>query len=260
MMVQMFTRGKGGSGLTCARRAPVAAASMVVAATLLLTSCAGTDDDGTAHAAPTTVATTTVAPTTTTSTTTTTLPPTTTSTSTTTTTTSTSTTTTTTTTTTSTTTSTTTTTTPPRQATQPIAPPADTHAKEPVIELGRIMIPKIGVDMPLYEGIRLSTLDLGPGHWPGTAMPGEVGNVVIGGHRTSKHRVFRHVDDLVAGDQIIFQDANGEHVYIVNRVEVVDPTDVWIINPTDTPTATLFACHPPGSTRQRIVVFADLQV
>jgi sortase A len=260
MMVQMFARGKGGSGLTCARRAPVAGAAMVVAATLVLTSCAGTDDGGTAHAAPTTAATTTVAPTTTTSsTTTTTLPPTTTSTSTTTTTTST-TTTTTTTSTTTTTTSTTTTTAPPRQATQPIAPPADTHAKEPVIELGRLMIPKIGVDMPLYEGIRLSTLDLGPGHWPGTAMPGEVGNVVIGGHRTSKHRVFRHVDDLVAGDQIIFQDANGEHVYIVNRVEVVDPTDVWIINPTETPTATLFACHPPGSTRQRIVVFADLQV
>jgi sortase A len=71
--------------------------------------------------------------------------------------------------------------------------------------------------------------------------------------------VFRNIDDLVAGDQIVFQDATGEYVYLVNRVEVVQPTDVWIINPTDTPTATLFACHPPGSTRQRIVVFADLQ-
>ena len=54
-------------------------------------------------------------------------------------------------------------------------------------------------------------------------MPGQPGNVVVGGHRTSKHRVFRNVDDLVAGDQIIFQDANGEHVYLVNRVEIVDP-------------------------------------
>jgi sortase A len=122
------------------------------------------------------------------------------------------------------------------------------------------MIPKIGVDMEMYEGVRLSTLDLGPGHWPGTAMPGQPGNVVVGGHRTSKHHVFRHIDELVAGDQIIFQDPDGaQHVYIVNRVEIVNPTDVWIINPTDTPTATLFACHPPGSTRQRIVVFADLQ-
>jgi sortase A len=129
-----------------------------------------------------------------------------------------------------------------------------------VIELGRLLIPKIGVDMALYEGIRMSTLDYGPGHWPGTAMPGEIGNVVVGGHRTSKHKVFRHVDQLVAGDEIIFSMPNGDFTYIVNRVEIVEPSAVWIIDPTETPTATLFACHPPGSTRQRIVVFADLKV
>ena len=114
--------------------------------------------------------------------------------------------------------------------------------------------------MVMYEGIRMTTLDNGPGHWPVSAMPGQAGNVVVGGHRTSKHKVFRNIDDLVAGDEIIYRDEAGEHVYIVNRVEVVEPTDVWIVNPTDTPTTTLFACHPPGSTRQRIVVFADLRV
>jgi sortase A len=129
-----------------------------------------------------------------------------------------------------------------------------------VIELGRIVIPRIGVDMVMYEGIRMTTLDHGPGHWPGSAMPGQAGNVVVGGHRTSKHKVFRNIDDLVAGDEIIYRDEAGDHVYIVNRVEVVEPTDVWIVDPTDTPTTTLFACHPPGSTRQRIVVFADLRV
>jgi sortase A len=140
----------------------------------------------------------------------------------------------------------------------PIAPPSDSYAREPVIELGRIQIPKLGVDMTMYEGIRLTTLDYGPGHWPGSAMPGQAGNVVIGGHRTSKHRVFRNVDQLVPGDQIVFTDANGTHTYAVSKVQIVQPTDVWIINPTPTPTATLFACHPPGSTAQRIVVFADL--
>ena len=120
------------------------------------------------------------------------------------------------------------------------------------------MIPKIGVDMTMYEGIRLTTLDYGPGHWPGSAMPGQAGNVVVGGHRTSKHRVFRNVDQLVPGDEIIFHDDNGTHTYAVSKVEIVQPTAVWIINPTPTPTATLFACHPPGSTAQRIVVFADL--
>lgn len=141
---------------------------------------------------------------------------------------------------------------------QPIAPPADAYASEPVIEVGSIVIPKIGVDMTMYEGIRLTTLDYGPGHWPGSAMPGQAGNVVVGGHRTSGHRVFRDVDQLEAGDEIVFRDDLGEHTYIVSSVEVVEPTEVWIVEPTETPTATLFACHPPGSTAQRIVVFADL--
>jgi sortase A len=124
--------------------------------------------------------------------------------------------------------------------------------------MGSIAIPKLGVDMTMYEGIRLTTLDYGPGHWPGSAEPGENGNVVVGGHRTSKHRVFRNVDQLERGDEIIFNDGDGEHVYLVDRVEIVAPTAVWIVDPTETPTATLFACHPPGSTAQRIVVFADL--
>lgn len=160
---------------------------------------------------------------------------------------------------TSTTTTTTTTSTLPAQQTKPIAPPSDPRANEPVIEMGTLSIPKIGVKMTMYEGIRLTTLDYGPGHWPGTALPGQIGNVVVGGHRTSKHRVFRNVDQLVAGDEIIFTDANGTHVYLVSRVEVVNPTDIWIIDPTETATVTLFACHPPGSTAQRIVVFADLK-
>lgn len=140
----------------------------------------------------------------------------------------------------------------------PIAPPADEYAQEPVIEVGSIVIPKLEVDMTMYEGIRLTTLDNGPGHWPGSALPGQSGNVVVGGHRTSSHKVFRNVDQLVAGDEIIFRGEAGEHTYHVNRVEVVDPTAIWIVDPTETATATLFACHPPGSTAQRIVVFADL--
>jgi len=144
------------------------------------------------------------------------------------------------------------------QESEPIAPPVDAYASEPVIEMGTISIPKLGVSMTMYEGIRMTTLDYGPGHWPGTALPGQAGNVVVGGHRTSKHAVFRNVHQLVAGDEIVFDDDRGRHVYRVSRVEIVEPSAVWIVNPTETPTATLFACHPPGSTRQRIVVFADL--
>lgn len=110
----------------------------------------------------------------------------------------------------------------------------------------------------MFEGIRLTTLDHGPGHWPGTALPGQTGNVVVAGHRVSKHQVFRHVDQLERGDDIVLTDADGEHRYVVSQVQVVEPNAIWIVDQTPTATATLFACHPPGSTRQRIVVFADL--
>ena len=140
----------------------------------------------------------------------------------------------------------------------PEAPPTDERAPEPVIELGLIEIPAIGVSMTMYEGIRLTTLDRGPGHWPGTAVPGGPGNVVVAGHRTSGHQVFRNVDQLVPGDEIVFTDTVGRHVYRVTGTEVVKPTALWIVDQTPTPTATLFACHPPGSTAERIVVFAEL--
>ena len=159
--------------------------------------------------------------------------------------------------TTSTTTSTTSTTTSTTSTTLPTPepPPTDERAPEPVIELGTIEIPAIDVSMTMYEGIRLSTLDRGPGHWPGTAMPGQTGNVVVAGHRVSKHQVFRNIDALVEGDEILFTDTAGAvHRYRVTSSRVVVPTEVWIVDPTPT----LFACHPPGSVRERYVVFADL--
>ena len=75
--------------------------------------------------------------------------------------------------------------------------PAD-NEPEPQKYYGRLQIPAIEVDSPFLEGIRLSTLDYGPGHWPGTAMPGELGNVVVAGHRTSHNADFRRLDELVA--------------------------------------------------------------
>lgn len=177
-----------------------------------------------------------------------------------------STTTSTTTTTTSTTTSTSTTTTTteplvtlPAQPPEPIAPPADVYGDEPLITLGYIEIPAIDVASVLYQGIRLTTLDIGPGYWPGTALPGEEGNMVIAGHRTAHNRVFRDIDRLVEGDEIIVSTIDGgRHVYAVTEIKVIEPTDVWIVDPTPYGRATLFACHPPGSVRQRIVAFADL--
>jgi sortase A len=177
---------------------------------------------------------------------------------------------------TATTTSTTTTTLPPLPV--PLDAPADNEV-EPQTLHGRIQIPAIEVDSPLLEGIRLNTLDYGPGHWPGTAMPGQLGNVVVAGHRTSHNADFRRLDELVPGDQVIFDlDAvegferadgvavttpnpdieTGRHTYVVHSVEIVQPDAMWVVSQDYRHAATLFACHPPGSVDQRIVVFLDL--
>jgi sortase A len=148
----------------------------------------------------------------------------------------------------------------PEQATDPIAPPPDPRGYEEQIQLGGISIPKLGVEAPLLEGIRLTTLDNGPGHWPGTAMPGEVGNVVVAAHRTSHGGPFRNIDQLVAGDAVMFDTADGDIEYVVTGTQIVNPDAIWIVDPTVTPTATLFACHPPGSVAQRIVVNLELKL
>jgi sortase A len=152
------------------------------------------------------------------------------------------------------TTTTTTTTTLARQLTQPIAPPQDARGAENNPQLGRIVIPKVGLDSELHEGIRLTTLDRGPGHWPGSAMPGQIGNVVVAAHRTSHGAEFRHLDALEPGDEVQFSTADGTFTYHVTGTQIVTPDSLWIVNPTDSPTATLFACHPLGSTAKRIVV------
>lgn len=138
------------------------------------------------------------------------------------------------------------------------APPPAPRAVEPRVELGILEIPKLGVSKTLFEGVTLNTLDNGPGHWPGTAMPGHIGNVVIGGHRTSKDRPFRDIDQLLPGDEVILSTLEGRFVYRVNRTEIVTPDSLWIIDQAPAFTATLFACHPVGSTRERIIVFLDL--
>ena len=89
-------------------------------------------------------------------------------------------------------------------------------------------------------------------------MPGQVGNSVIAGHRTSHNRVFRDIDQLEPGDEVLLTTSDGMFVYTVRDTTIVQPDAMYIIDQTFESTATLFACHPPGSTRERIVVHLDL--
>jgi sortase A len=141
---------------------------------------------------------------------------------------------------------------------QPENPPEDEHADVPVVEIGSIEVPRIGLSAPLYEGIWLTVLDVGPGHWPGTAAPGGYGNAVIAGHRVTHSEPFRHIDELVPGDTIVLADATGRYTYAVTGSEVVTPDDVGIVTQRPGHTVTLFACHPPGSAAYRYVVYGRL--
>lgn len=145
-------------------------------------------------------------------------------------------------------------------ADKPVAVPKDPYANEPLREIGSMEIPKIGMKHRVFEGITLRTIDNGPSHWPGTAMPGQRGNAVFAGHRVTHSKPFRNVDQLVPGDEVIFNIGQTRSVYRVTGSKIVTPKALDIVNPTPTATATLFACHPPGSAKFRYVVLLDLVV
>jgi sortase A len=132
--------------------------------------------------------------------------------------------------------------------------PADAREATPEVRHGLLEIPSIGLSQPFFEGVTLTAIDRGPSHWPGTAMPGELGNVVVAGHRTTRTRPFWDLDLVQPGDELVFTMADGaRHVYVLDRIEVVDDEAMHIVDQSYGYRATLFACHPKGSARQRIV-------
>ncbi len=147
---------------------------------------------------------------------------------------------------------------PPRTPTSPptIAPPvAAPRAGDPV---GILSIPKISLSMMVVEGTGAEQLRAGPGHYPGTPLPGEAGNVAIAGHRTTYLHPFYNLDALAPGDAIDILTAQGWFDYKVTGSRVVAPSDVAVVAPTATPTLTLTTCTPRYSASQRLVVQAAL--
>jgi sortase A len=123
-----------------------------------------------------------------------------------------------------------------------------------VVQLGTIEIPAIGLKHRLYQGVTLHNIDRGPSHWTGSAMPGEMGNTVIAGHRSTLDEPFRRIDRLVPGDAVIFTVNGTRWTYRVTDHFIVRPEDSWIADQTTAFTGTLYACHPIGSAAERYVV------
>lgn len=121
---------------------------------------------------------------------------------------------------------------------------------------GIIRIPAIGLNQAVGEGVDREHLKLGPGHYPGTALPGQEGNVVISGHRTTYTHPFRDLDLLGPGDEILLDSAGATHIYRVSEILVVSADNVEPLRGTGDIRLTLTTCHPKGSARQRLVVVA----
>lgn len=141
----------------------------------------------------------------------------------------------------------------------PARQPVFHRSQELGTEIGRVRIPTIGVDETVRSGVAMSVIDQGVAHWSGTSAPGGEGNVVLAGHRTTKTQPFRNLDQLDDGDLVFMTDGTGfEVMYRVSDIFIVDPNDLWITYDGPKPSVTMFACHPAGSARFRIVVTADL--
>jgi len=123
----------------------------------------------------------------------------------------------------------------------------------------RLQIPRLKVDAPVVQGDGWEQLKKGVGQHIGSANPGQNGNVVLSAHNDVYGELFRYLDQLEPGDEVIVYTQQRQHVYVVDRTVMVEPTAVEVMASTGSPTVTLISCYPYLVDSQRIVVFARLQ-
>jgi LPXTG-site transpeptidase (sortase) family protein len=123
----------------------------------------------------------------------------------------------------------------------------------------KITIPKINSSWVGYEGTNIPSLKRGPGHYIGTAKPGQLGTCVIAGHRTTYGAPFNRINELAVGDQIILETLdNKQFTYLVTGQTEVLPNDLSLIYPTSYPSLILTSCTPKYHATRRLLVFAKL--
>jgi sortase A len=137
-------------------------------------------------------------------------------------------------------------------------PPDRVIRREPLEgdAIARIEIPAIGVSEYVVEGTDTGDLRKGPGHYPETPLPGEAGTAAIAGHRTTYGAPFRNIDDLERGEVIRLDMVDGRFVYRVERITIVDDSDLSVLEPVGYRRLMLSACHPLYSAAERVIVFA----
>ena len=134
--------------------------------------------------------------------------------------------------------------------------PIPTPGPEQAIQ---IQIPMINVDAPVVQGDGWEQLKKGVAQHTGSANPGQTGNIVLSAHNDVFGEIFRYLDQLQQGDEIIIYTANHAFTYIITDVKIVSPTNVEVMAPTSNPTVTLISCYPYMVDNKRIVVQASLE-
>lgn len=122
----------------------------------------------------------------------------------------------------------------------------------------RIVIPSISVDAPVVLGVESEQLKKGVGQVPGSANPGQKGNLVLSAHNDIYGELFRYLDRLKSGDRFTVYTNLRAYTYTVTGWELVKPTRVEVLNPTPNATATLISCYPYLVDSMRIIVKALL--
>lgn len=126
-------------------------------------------------------------------------------------------------------------------------------------QANRIQIPSIGVDAPIVQGDGWEQLKKGVAQHIGSANPGEPSNIVLAAHNDVFGEIFRDLDRLKPGDQVIIFTQKRSYTYIVSTTEIVEPTRVDLMSATTQPVVTLISCYPYLVDNKRIVVRAALQ-
>jgi sortase A len=134
----------------------------------------------------------------------------------------------------------------------PVPTPGPEHAI-------RIQIPAIGVDAPIVQGDGWEQLKKGVGQHIGSSNPGQRGNVVLSAHNDIFGEIFRDLDRLDPGDEIVVYTNQRDYSYVVSDSKVLEPTQVEVMESTSKPTLTLISCYPYLVDDQRIAVIARLQ-
>ncbi|MHB0989314.1 MAG: sortase [Bellilinea sp.] len=123
----------------------------------------------------------------------------------------------------------------------------------------RVQIPAIDVDAPVVQGDGWEQLKKGVAQHPGTPNPGQNGNIVLSAHNDVFGEIFRHLDRLQEGDEVILYTNQRAFVYVVKQTQVVEPTQIEVMAGTQEAVITLISCYPYLVDNQRIVVTAELK-